>query len=295
MGAPLGGAPGPARACARGRAGLAGRSGPDRRARSCGLRGLGEPTPARWRNSRPLRRSASSVGPRPSSSRASSRRALRIAFDFRAEPRPGGSLLTTETRVHALTPRALPALPALLARRRAVLGADQAPLAEGDRRAAALTAAVLLIGVTAVWGVTFVQVKDAVAIYPLFAFLAVRYAIATRRAGPRRASAPARARSRRPRRRRRPRRAARPWGSALQTAGLERTTVTNTGLHHRPLRPADAAVRARALPDADHARALGRGRARARRPGPARRRSERLGGRRPARALEHRAHRRSRS
>lgn len=32
---------------------------------------------------------------------------LRIAFDFRAEPHPVGSLLTTETRVHALTPRAL--------------------------------------------------------------------------------------------------------------------------------------------------------------------------------------------
>jgi hypothetical protein len=32
--------------------------------------------------------------------------ALRIAFDLRAEPRPGGSLLTTETRVHAFTPRA---------------------------------------------------------------------------------------------------------------------------------------------------------------------------------------------
>src|SRR5436190_845461 len=32
---------------------------------------------------------------------------------------------------------------------------------------------------TAVWGVTFVQVKDAVALYPLFAFLAVRFAIAT--------------------------------------------------------------------------------------------------------------------
>jgi hypothetical protein len=32
--------------------------------------------------------------------------ALRIAFDLRAEPHPGGSLLTTETRVHALTPRA---------------------------------------------------------------------------------------------------------------------------------------------------------------------------------------------
>jgi hypothetical protein len=31
---------------------------------------------------------------------------LEIAFDFRAEPRPHGSLLTTETRVHALTPRA---------------------------------------------------------------------------------------------------------------------------------------------------------------------------------------------
>src|SRR5689334_25291245 len=36
-----------------------------------------------------------------------------------------------------------------------------------------------LILVTAIWGVTFVQVKDAVEIYPLFAFLAVRYAIAT--------------------------------------------------------------------------------------------------------------------
>ena len=35
-----------------------------------------------------------------------------------------------------------------------------------------------LIAVTAVWGVTFVQVKDAVAVYPLVAFLAVRYAIA---------------------------------------------------------------------------------------------------------------------
>lgn len=35
-----------------------------------------------------------------------SSRGLQIAFDFRAEPRAGGSLLTTETRVHALTPRA---------------------------------------------------------------------------------------------------------------------------------------------------------------------------------------------
>lgn len=37
----------------------------------------------------------------------------------------------------------------------------------------------VLVAVTAVWGVTFVQVKDAVAIYPLFAFLAVRFAIAS--------------------------------------------------------------------------------------------------------------------
>src|ERR1700693_77322 len=38
---------------------------------------------------------------------------------------------------------------------------------------------VALVIVTAVWGVTFVQVKDAVDVYPLFAFLAVRFAIAT--------------------------------------------------------------------------------------------------------------------
>jgi drug/metabolite transporter (DMT)-like permease len=36
-----------------------------------------------------------------------------------------------------------------------------------------------LVVVTAIWGVTFVQVKDAVEIYPLFAFLAVRFAIAS--------------------------------------------------------------------------------------------------------------------
>jgi drug/metabolite transporter (DMT)-like permease len=36
---------------------------------------------------------------------------------------------------------------------------------------------VALVLVTVVWGLTFVQVKDAVAIYPLFAFLAVRFAI----------------------------------------------------------------------------------------------------------------------
>ncbi len=85
-----------------------------------------------------------------------------------------------------------------------------------------------LVAVTAVWGLTFVQVKDAVALYPLFAFLAVRFAIATLVLGP-----PAR----RPLRQL-PRAG---WiagaglglllalGYALQTAGLERTTVSNAG------------------------------------------------------------------
>jgi drug/metabolite transporter (DMT)-like permease len=36
-----------------------------------------------------------------------------------------------------------------------------------------------LVLVTAVWGVTFVQIKDALELYPLFAFLAVRFAIAS--------------------------------------------------------------------------------------------------------------------
>jgi drug/metabolite transporter (DMT)-like permease len=91
-----------------------------------------------------------------------------------------------------------------------------------------VSAAVLLVLVTAVWGVTFVQVKDAVAIYPLFAFLAVRYAIGTAVLAP--LAAP------------RLLRLGRGGlvagavlgvllaaGLALQTAGLERTTVTNTG------------------------------------------------------------------
>jgi drug/metabolite transporter (DMT)-like permease len=87
---------------------------------------------------------------------------------------------------------------------------------------------VALIAVTAVWGVTFVQVKDAVAIYPLFAFLALRFAIATltlavpgagrvRTLGRSGATAAA-------------------FlglllasGYVLQTAGLERTTVSSTG------------------------------------------------------------------
>jgi drug/metabolite transporter (DMT)-like permease len=85
-----------------------------------------------------------------------------------------------------------------------------------------------VIAVTVVWGVTFVQVKDAVAIYPLFAFLAVRYGIATGAlalAGGGRVRTLGRS----------------GWtagavvgallglGIALQTAGLERTTVSSTG------------------------------------------------------------------
>ena len=85
-----------------------------------------------------------------------------------------------------------------------------------------------LVLVTAVWGVTFVQVKDAVALYPLFAFLAVRFAIATGTL-----ALPAATRVR-----------GLGWrgasgglllglllasGYALQTAGLQRTTVSSTG------------------------------------------------------------------
>ncbi|HWN23234.1 MAG TPA: DMT family transporter [Gaiellaceae bacterium] len=85
-----------------------------------------------------------------------------------------------------------------------------------------------LVLVTAIWGLTFVQVKDAVELYPLFAFLAVRFAIATAVLAP-----PAR----RPVREL-PRGG---WvagaglglllaaGYALQTAGLERTSVSNAG------------------------------------------------------------------
>jgi len=36
-----------------------------------------------------------------------------------------------------------------------------------------------LVVVTAIWGYTFVPVQKAIAVYPLFAFLAVRFAIST--------------------------------------------------------------------------------------------------------------------
>jgi drug/metabolite transporter (DMT)-like permease len=89
-------------------------------------------------------------------------------------------------------------------------------------------ALVALIFVTAIWGVTFVQVKDAVEIYPLFAFLAVRFAIASLALAPFAAG----------RIRTLDRRGLVAGGAlggllalgyALQTAGLSRTTVSSTG------------------------------------------------------------------
>jgi drug/metabolite transporter (DMT)-like permease len=85
-----------------------------------------------------------------------------------------------------------------------------------------------LVGVTAVWGVTFVQVQDALELYPLFAFLAVRFAISTAVLAPF-AWGPVR---------RLPREGllagigvgalvAAAYG--FQTAGLELTTVSSTG------------------------------------------------------------------
>jgi drug/metabolite transporter (DMT)-like permease len=85
-----------------------------------------------------------------------------------------------------------------------------------------------LVAVTAIWGVTFVQVKDALALYPLFAFLAVRFAISTLALAPFAWSSL----------RVLPRRGytagigvgillAAAYG--LQTAGLELTTVASTG------------------------------------------------------------------
>jgi drug/metabolite transporter (DMT)-like permease len=85
-----------------------------------------------------------------------------------------------------------------------------------------------LVAVTAIWGYTFVPVQEAVAVYPLFAFLAVRFAISTAVLAPF-AWTPLRALPRAG------------WAAGvgagaflaaaygLQTAGLELTTVTSTG------------------------------------------------------------------
>ena len=91
-----------------------------------------------------------------------------------------------------------------------------------------MLALLALIAVTAVWGYTFVPMKDAVALYPLFAFLAVRFLIAAVVL-----AAPAAPRLRSLGRQ--------GWiagtalglllavGYALQTAGLQRTTVSSAG------------------------------------------------------------------
>jgi drug/metabolite transporter (DMT)-like permease len=86
----------------------------------------------------------------------------------------------------------------------------------------------VLVAVTAIWGYTFVPVQDAVALYPLFAFLSVRFAISTLALAPFAW---------------RPLRTLPPRGwiagcgvglllaaaYALQTAGLDLTTVSSTG------------------------------------------------------------------
>ena len=91
-----------------------------------------------------------------------------------------------------------------------------------------MTPLLALVLVTAVWGVTFVQVKDAVALYPLLAFLALRFGIATATL-----AVPGVTRLRGLGRR--------GWAAAafaglllaagytLQTAGLARTTVSSAG------------------------------------------------------------------
>lgn len=85
-----------------------------------------------------------------------------------------------------------------------------------------------LVGVTAIWGVTFVQVQDAIALYPLFAFLAVRFTISTVVLAPFAYGSL----------RRLPRSGYLVGAGvgvllatayALQTAGLDRTTVASTG------------------------------------------------------------------
>ena len=87
---------------------------------------------------------------------------------------------------------------------------------------------IALVAVTAIWGYTFVPVQEALAVYPLFAFLAVRFAISTVALAPFAWGSL----------RRLPRAG---WAAGLgagsllaaaygfQTAGLELTTVTSTG------------------------------------------------------------------
>src|SRR5204862_198750 len=98
----------------------------------------------------------------------------------------------------------------------------------GARLGLRLTTPLLaLVAVTAVWGVTFVQVKDAVEIYPILPFLAVRFGIASAVLAPaaprvrglgRRGAAGAALAG-----------ALLGAGYVLQTLGLERTSVSGAG------------------------------------------------------------------
>ncbi len=90
-----------------------------------------------------------------------------------------------------------------------------------------MRALLALAAVTAVWGVTFVQVKDAVEIYPILPFLAVRFGIASAVLAPaaprvrglgRRGAAGAALAG-----------ALLGAGYVLQTLGLERTSVSSAG------------------------------------------------------------------
>ena len=147
---------------------------------------------------------------------------------------------------------------------------------------------VALIGVTAIWGYTFVPVQKAVAIYPLFAFLAVRFGdLDARPRAVRLALAAATCRG---------------AGSSagvgagallataygLQTAGLDLTTVSSTGFITGLYVVLTPITRARPLPHAGRRRGVGRRRARRRRAADAERRSRRVGARERARARERR-------
>jgi drug/metabolite transporter (DMT)-like permease len=108
--------------------------------------------------------------------------------------------------------------------------ADVTPYSHVDYSSitASLRALIALVAVTAVWGVTFVQVKDAVAVYPLFPFLALRFAIASL------ALAPVAAARLRPLGGPGLRAGALAGGLlaagyTLQTLGLERTSVSSAG------------------------------------------------------------------
>ena len=111
--------------------------------------------------------------------------------------------------------------------------------------------------VTAIWGVTFVQVKKAVAVFPLFAFLAIRFGISAavwrRSPGGRCGGSPARACSQA-----RASVCCSPPPTRSRPRGSHRTTVSSTG-SSRPLRRLHPDHRAPPLQDLGAVHGLGRG------------------------------------